>query len=93
MAPSGTSDADRQAAGVHAVDDSMSTGAGGLKCGQQHLTCTVQVVANCGDGSASNCVKVTVAYPYRDHSLMPSIPGFGFLLPKNISYSSMAQVG
>lgn len=92
VAPSGTATEERQAAAYQAVDASMSTGVGGLKCGENHLTCTASLVANCGDGTSGNCMKVTVSYPYRDHSLLPTIPGLGFVLPKQLSYSAMAQV-
>lgn len=92
VAPIGTAESDRVSAAYKAIDASMSTGVGGLKCGEDHLTCEAVIVANCGDGSANNCMKVTVAYPYRDHSLMPSIPGLGFVLPSEVSYSAMAQV-
>lgn len=92
VAPIGTATSARQTAAYKAVDASMSTGVGGLKCGENHLTCNAVLVANCGDGSTGNCMKVTVEYPYRDHSLLPSIPGLGFVLPSKISYSAMAQV-
>ena len=92
VAPIGTTEALRKSAAFKAVDASMSTGAGGLKCGQDHLICEAVIVANCGDGSAGNCMKVTVEYPYRAHSLLPSVPGFGFVLPSKVSYSAMAQV-
>jgi Flp pilus assembly protein TadG len=84
--------ADRTAAGTHAVDVSMATGSGSLHCGQGYLTCTVSVVPNCGDGSTRDCVKVTVTYPYRDHSLLPTVPGLGFTLPSTIAYSAMAEI-
>lgn len=84
--------ADRSAAAIHAVDASMSTGAGGLRCGVRFLTCTVTVVPHCGDGSARDCVRVTVSYPYRDHDLLPTVPGLGFTLPSTISYSAMAEI-
>lgn len=70
----------------------MGTGSGGLVCGQDHLVCTVSTVPNCGDGSARDCIKVTVEYPYRDHSLLPTVPGLGFTLPSTISYSAVAEV-
>src|SRR5690349_6349547 len=92
VAPIGTATAARQTAAYKAIDASMSTGVGGLKCGENHLTCDATLVANCGDGSAGNCIKVTVTYPYRDHSLLPSIPGLGFVYPATLTYSAMAQV-
>ena len=92
VAPIGTSTSDRQSAAYKAIDASMSTGVGGLKCGENHLTCTVTTVPDCGDGSDRDCVRVTVSYPYRDHSLIPSVPGLGILLPSTLSYSAMAQI-
>lgn len=84
--------ADRVQAGLNAINASMATGAGGLTCGQRHLTCTVVLVPQCGDGSDRDCMRVTVSYPYRDHSLLPSVPGLGILLPKHIEYSAMAEL-
>lgn len=84
--------ADRDTAALEAVNASMGTGSGGLVCGQDHLICTVSTVPHCGDGSARDCIKVTVEYPYRDHSLLPTIPGLGFTLPSTISYSAVAEV-
>lgn len=84
--------ADRIAAGMAAASVSLSTGVGGMTCSSPNVTCAVVPVPNCGDGSTSNCVRVTVSYPYRDHSLLPSMPGLGFMLPQTISYSAIAQV-
>jgi hypothetical protein len=84
--------ADRSAAALHAVNGSMATGSGGLSCGQGHLTCTVSIVAQCGDGSTRDCVKVTVSYPYREYNLLPTVPGLGFTLPSTVSYSATAEI-
>jgi Flp pilus assembly protein TadG len=84
--------ADRATAALRAVDASMGTGPEGLRCGHDHLTCTVTTVPNCGDGSDRDCVRVTVSYPYRDHALIPSVPGLGILLPPTLSYSAMAEI-
>ncbi|MFL6106218.1 MAG: TadE/TadG family type IV pilus assembly protein [Marmoricola sp.] len=84
--------ADRIAAGTAAASVSLSTGVGGMTCTSPNVSCTVVPVPNCGDGSTNNCVRVTVSYPYRDHSLLPSMPGLGFMLPQTISYSAIAQV-
>jgi Flp pilus assembly protein TadG len=91
VAPGGTVDADRTAAAMKATGTAMATGPGGLSCNAGYLVCTAPVAA-CADGSGKNCVTVTVTYPYRDHSLLPSMPGLGFFLPKNITYSAVAQV-
>lgn len=92
VAPTGTSDATRQAAAITAISNALSSGTGGLTCSSQYVTCTAVPVTSCGDGSTNNCFQVTVSYPYRDHSLLPSIPGLGFTLPSTISYSAMAEV-
>jgi hypothetical protein len=52
----------------------------------------VTTVPHCGDGSARDCIRVTVSYPYRDHSLIPSVPGLGILLPSRLSYSATAEI-
>lgn len=92
VAPTSTSLADRQAAAIRAVDQAIASGPGDLKCNAGYLTCTATRIANCGDGSAHDCMKVVVSYPYRDHSLLPSVPGLGFLLPSRISYTAVAEV-
>ena len=93
VAPSGSTTADRRTVAISAVSAALSTGAGGLTCSSQYVTCTAEPVANCADGSANDCFKVTVSYPYRDHSLLPTMPGLGFSLPQTITYSAMAEVG
>jgi Flp pilus assembly protein TadG len=91
VAPASTSLADRTTAATNAVNHALASGPGGLQCGAKHLTCTVTKVANCGDGSTHDCMKVTITYPYRDHSLLPSVPGLGFTLPSKIGSSSVAE--
>lgn len=91
---SGTT-AQRQAAqtqaALSAVDGAVGTFSGSMKCGQNHLSCTV-TFEPCPDVSPAGCVKVAVDYPYRDHSLLPSVPGLGFTLPSNVGYSAVAGV-
>lgn len=91
VAPSGTADADRSTAALKASSGAMATGPGGLTCNVDNLVCTAPV-ATCADGSGKNCITVTVTYPYRDHSLLPTIPGMGFLLPETITYAAVAEV-
>lgn len=92
VAPAGTSEEDRETAAIEAVDQALSTGVGELECNSGNLVCEADTIPGCEDGSSETCVKVTVEYPYRDHSLLPTIPGLGFTLPETISYSAMAQV-
>ena len=92
LAPAGSTNAVRQAAAVNAINQSMSTGVGSMTCGTNNLTCTVSAPAVCASDATKNCVTVVVSYPYRDHSLLPSIPGLGFTLPATISYSAQVEV-
>lgn len=62
----------------------------GMACGTKYLTCTM-TLDTCVNGT-STCLTVTVAYPYRSHSLLPTIPGFGFTLPPDISFTSSVTV-
>lgn len=92
VAPQGTSDELREDAARSAVDRSMSTGVGGLECGQDHLVCSFELLPNCDDGSPGSCMRVTVSYPYKAHPLLPSVPGLGLLLPTTVSYAATATV-
>jgi len=62
----------------------------GMSCGANNLTCTM-TLNSCNSG-ANTCISVQVGYPYRSHSLMPTIPGFGFTLPPNLSFTSSVTV-
>lgn len=81
----------RTATARAAVAQAMHTGPRAMSCGAEHLECAVEFPA-CPDVAAGDCVKVTVAYPYRDHALMPTVPGLGFTLPSSLSYSATAGV-
>ena len=61
-----------------------------LACGAGSLTCTIAQSASCATGHT--CVAVTVSYPYRSNSLLPTVPGFGFTLPSTLSFTSVVQV-
>lgn len=38
------------------------------------------------------CVTVTLTYEYRLHPLVPSLPGVGPVLPRDLTYSAQARV-
>lgn len=64
----------------------------GMTCnGPQHLACSISAPATCS-GATGQCVSVTVSYPYRDHNLMPTVPGMGFTLPSSLSFTSTVVV-
>lgn len=92
VAPASTSIDDRRAAAINAINHAMASGPKAPQCGVNHLTCTVTQVASCGDGSSHDCMQVTVSYPYRDHSLLPSVPGLGFTLPPTIAVTSVSEI-
>jgi len=92
VAPSTASQTDRYTAAIAAVNNAMASNVGhSMTCGQDNLTCTA-TEASCTNGSGT-CITVTLSYPYRDHSLLPSVPGLGFTLPSVISYTATAKVG
>ena len=67
----------------------------GRSCGSQFLTCSIVVgtsgsIAACAAGHT--CISVTVSYPYRDHSLLPTVPGTGFVLPSELAFTSVVQL-
>lgn len=63
----------------------------GMACGTNHLTCTIAAPTTCNSGT-NQCLSVQVGYPYRSHSLIPTIPGFGFTLPPDLSFTSSVTV-
>jgi Flp pilus assembly protein TadG len=74
-----------------------------MTCGTNNLTCAISAPfsGTLSGGPTSpapvcpsthTCVQVYVTYPYRDHSLLPTVPGFGFTLPSSLSFSSVVQV-
>lgn len=92
VAPTGTNPTDRSTVAIKAASAALSSGPGSLTCSSQYVTCTAVPVTNCADGSINDCFKVTISYPYRDHSLLPTMPGLGFMLPSTISYSAVVEV-
>ena len=58
----------------------------------KHLNCSVAAPTACSYDASHNCLTVTVSYPYRSESLLPTVPGFGFTLPSQLSFTSVVQV-
>jgi hypothetical protein len=64
-----------------------------VRGGVQVGTCDVSNPQACaGSAAGSQCVKVSVDYWYADHSLVPSFPGLGIVLPDHLAYSAEAEV-
>lgn len=92
VAPSGTTDPQRVAAAKTAISSALQSGSGGLTCDSDYVTCDAAPTTCVGTTTTATCWKVTVSYPYRDHSLLPTIPGLGFTLPQKITYSAVVEV-
>lgn len=71
---------------------SCNTSTGQLvRAGSNVGTCSVTIAA-CANNGTQNCASVALNYLYRDNALVPSMPGVGVFLPKNLSYTSVARV-
>jgi Flp pilus assembly protein TadG len=72
----------------------MTCAAGTLKKGSTTVgTCAVTTPGPCTPvASGVTCVKVTLAYNYRDHAIVPSFPGVGYVMPSTLTYSAQARV-
>ncbi len=101
VTPISTSNADRQTAAQNAVNEGLSSygvscsGGNLLKGGVAVGTCTISNPQTCsptGSTAAAKCVKVSLDYRYRDHSLIPSFPGLGIVLPSDLGYDTQAEV-
>lgn len=57
-------------------------------------SCAVTMPGACTPAAAAgvNCVKVTLVYNYRDHPIVPSFPGVGYVVPSQLTYSAQARV-
>lgn len=74
-----------------AVEDAMS--GYGVDCGDAAMTCDVTLI-DCEDADLlpDDCIQVVVAYAYRDHPLLPSVPFLNLTLPEEIDYTATARV-
>lgn len=92
-------EADKQAAGYAAIDNAFESfgttcDAGVLrKKGTAVGTCTVTSPGPCVPAATGvQCVTVTLSYDYRDHPIVPSFPGVGYVMPSVLTYSAQARV-
>ncbi len=57
-------------------------------------TCTIPTASTpCTNNTALRCATVSITHAYRDHPLIPSFPGLGVVLPRNLSFSTTVEVG
>jgi Flp pilus assembly protein TadG len=91
---------EKQDEAVGAVDAALdsfgvSCSAGNLLKGVTDVgSCTVTLPGACTPAAATGvkCVTVTLTYDYRDHPVVPSFPGVGYVMPSQLTYSAQARV-
>ena len=91
---------DKQTQGYAAVDEALDSfgvacAAGNLlKDGVDVGSCDVSAPGECtpAAGADVECVTVALTFDYRDHPIVPSFPGVGYVLPSTLSYSAQARV-
>ena len=49
--------------------------------------------ATCVNNHLQSCMSVQVTYDYKNHPLVPEMPGLGVVMPDSLSYTAVAQVG
>lgn len=91
-----TTDSARIAAAEQAVSDAV--GSYGLSCSGGVLqrdgaavsgsSCSITPRVSCGVGQ---CATVIVSYPYRDASLLPTLPGLGIIYPETLRYETSVR--
>jgi Flp pilus assembly protein TadG len=95
--------ADKAQSALDAINDALGVDAYGVSCsgvaansslmkdGVAVGTCSVTTAA-CESDLTKDCVTVRLDYHYKDHSLLPSFPGVGLVLPGHLQYDATARV-
>jgi Flp pilus assembly protein TadG len=86
----GTTFALQKSSAENAIKNALSSY--GMTCGTGNLTCDIAATTTNCPSLPHTCLSVTVTYPYRDHSLLPTVPGLGFTLPANLAFTTVVQV-
>ena len=91
---------DKQDEAIAAVDQALDSF--GLTCAAPNLlkdgtdvgACTVSTPGVCTPAAAAGveCVTVALTFDYRDHPIVPSFPGVGYVMPEQLTYSAQARV-
>jgi len=92
VAPSNLTYAERRDRAIVAINQAFQGQIGGpLTCGDGRLTCTIPTVpVTCGD--ATQCISVTLQYPYRTNPLVAVPQFFGVSLPATLQYTASARI-
>lgn len=91
VALTGTSDTDRTSRAKAAINNALTGLVGTHVCDDGKLTCPV-TYGPCPAPSTARCATVRVEYLYRANPLVPSVPMMGFILPRKVAYSAVAEV-
>lgn len=65
------------------------------KCGDGAFTCSTSVLSPGTSGctnSANSCIQVEVSYDWKDHAVIPNLPGIGLLLPNTIPAQAVSEL-
>ncbi|HKY59176.1 MAG TPA: TadE/TadG family type IV pilus assembly protein [Aeromicrobium sp.] len=92
VAPSNLTYAQRRDRAIVAINEAFQGQIGGtVACGDGKLTCTIPTVpVTCGD--ATQCISVTLQYPYRANPRVSVPQFFGASLPENLLYTASARI-
>lgn len=97
VAPVAFTDLEVRNAAKNAVNEAL--GSYGVTCdgaslryrGNSAGTCAIAVAA-CVNDATQRCASVSLNYGYRDNSPIPTFPGVGLVLPKDLVYTAAAEV-
>lgn len=64
-----------------------------LRDGEDVGECDISEPGSCVPAATGvQCVIVTLTYDYQDHSIVPTFPGVGIVLPDKLTYEAQARV-
>lgn len=82
-----------QAVAAAAAAVTPALGAFDKSCSSSGMSCTYSTTASdTGCSAGTSCLRVRVSYDYKNHPLLPKVPGLGLLLPDTLSSTSITQV-
>ena len=81
---------------VGAANSAVDNAIGWLgKCGDGSFNCDASIITantpGC-DNSTNNCIRVKVTYDWKDHPVVPNLPGLGLILPDSIPAQSVDEL-
>jgi Flp pilus assembly protein TadG len=83
------------ALGSYGVTCQVAVGAstGTLRRGSVTVGSCGLSTGTCVNNSLASCMSVQVVYDYKNHPLVPEVPGIGAVMPDSLSYTATAQIG